>query len=84
MNKTEFIEKLQKELNYKKEQCVIINDIMEETSLFGKRSKDKMISDFISRLHVTNSEANRIYEVSMNIITTEIKNKVKHPFRNQD
>lgn len=84
MNKTEFIEKLQKELKYKKEQCVIINDIMEETSLFGKRSKDKMINDFISRLHVTNSEANRIYEVSMNIITTEIKNKLKHPFKNQD
>ena len=57
---------------------------MESTSLFGKKSKDKMVSDLIIRLNITNSEANRIYEIAMNIITTEIKNKIKHPFRSQD
>lgn len=84
MNKTSFIKKLQKNLNYDKEKCIIINDVMESTSLFGKKSKDKMVSDLIIRLNITNSEANRIYEIAMNIITTEIKNKIKHPFRSQD
>lgn len=84
MNKTSFIKKLQKNLNYDKEKCIIINDIMENTSLFGKKGKDKMISDLMLRLNITNSEANRVYEIAMNIITTEIKNKIKHPFRSQD
>ena len=37
-------------------------------------------------LVVTSSiyEANKLYEIVMRIIGTEIKNKLKHPFKSQD
>lgn len=84
MHKTEFIQELQNQLNYEKEKCIIINHILESTFLFGKSSKDKIIRDLINELQIENSEANRIYEIAMNIIRMEIKNKLKHPFRSQD
>lgn len=83
MNKKGFVKELQKELNYDEEKCILINAIIENSSLFGKKSKEKIISDLMTQFDIENSEAEKIYEVSMNIITTEIKNKVKHPFKSQ-
>lgn len=76
MNKNGFIKELQSKLNYNEEQCIIINDIIEATYLLGKKNKTKMINDFIDKLGVSSSEANKIYEVSMNIILSEMKNKI--------
>lgn len=84
MNKKGFTKELQRELNYDQEKCSIINDIIESTSLIGKKSKDKMINDLIIKLNITNTEANRIYKASMNIIKEEIRNKIQHPFRSHD
>ena len=82
MNKNGFIKELQSKLNYNEEQCIIINEIIEATSLL--KNKTKMINDFIDKLGVSSSEANKIYEVSMNIILSEMKNKIKRPFKSQD
>lgn len=84
MNKKGFNKELQRKLNYNQEKYRIINDIMESASLIGKKNKDKMISDLMIKLNITNTEANKIYKTSMNIIKEEIRNKIKHPFRSYD
>lgn len=84
MNKKGFINTLQKELNYNEDKCIIINDILENTFLLGKDNKDIIINEFISKLSVSEDEANRIYEVVMNILSSEIKNKIRHPFNSTD
>ena len=38
----------------------------------------------MSELNISIEEANLIYNVSSYIISNEIKNKLKHPFRNLD
>lgn len=84
MNKSDVIEKLKQELNYSEDQCVLINNIVEDTFLIGKKNKEKMIERFINELNIDELEANNIYEVFMSIIGNGIKDKLKHPFRNLD
>ena len=84
MNKTEFIKKLQEKLNYDEEKCVIINDILENNFLIGKKNKEIMINEFITKLEVTEIEANNIYETAMEILSKEVKKKIMHPFRSRD
>ena len=84
MNKTEFIQELQEKLNYNEEKCIIINDILENNFLIGKKNKEIMINEFITKLDVSYEEANKIYETAMNILSKEIKNKIMHPFRSTD
>ncbi len=84
MNKTEFIKKLQEKLNYDEEKCVIINDILENNFLIGKKNKEIMINEFVTKLEVTEIEANNIYETAMEILSKEVKNKIMHPFRSKN
>lgn len=84
MNKREFIEKLSSELSYSVEKCTIINDVLENNFFISKKSKDKILNDLIEKLSITESEAGKIYDVSISIIKDEIKNKIKHPFKNQE
>lgn len=84
VNKTEFIEELQNRLNYDEEKCTIINDILEDNFLIGKKNKEKMINEFVTKLGVTEIEANKIYETAMNILSKGIRDKLKHPFRSRD
>ncbi len=84
MNKTGFINELEKQTNYPKEKCMIINNILEEKFFISKKSKDKIINAIHNKLEVSNEEANRIYEIATRIVKEEIKNKLKHPFKNLD
>ena len=84
MNKNEFIKELMKKLNYDEERCTLINDILEEHFLIGKNNKKNIINDLINKLGIEEKMANNIYNISSKIITTEIKNKLKHPFKNLD
>ena len=84
MNKKDFIEILKNKLNYDEEKCVKINSIVEDTFLIGKKNKDKMIERFINEIDISNEEANKIYEIVMNILTNNIKDKLKHPFKDLD
>ena len=84
MNKEKFVEKLSKELNYSFEQCTLINDILESNFIISRKSKDAIINELISQLGVDCNEADNIYNVSVSIITSEIKEKLKHPFKSQD
>ena len=81
MNKTKFIEKLQETLNIEENDAIIINDILENNNIIGKNNKQKIINDIMEKLEKTETEANKIYETTMQIITTAIKNKIRHPFK---
>ena len=69
MNKSEFIKELSKQTGYDEEKCIVINSIVEDTFIIGKKNKDKMIE---------------LYETVISIIGSELKNKLKHPFKSQD
>lgn len=83
MNKIEFIEELSKELTYSKEQCSIINDVLENNFFLSNKNKDKIIQELVESLHIDMNEANEIYDCVTKIIKEEIKEKIKHPFRSQ-
>ena len=84
MNKKRFIEELSKELNYSENKCIIINEILESNFVISKKSKEAIINELISKLEIESDEANRIYDISVKLIKEEVKDKIKHPFKNQD
>lgn len=80
----EFVKELSKHTGYDEQKCIEINNIIEDTSIIGKKNKDKMIENFKNKLNLKEDEANKIYETAMNILSLEIKNKLKHPFKDKD
>lgn len=84
MNKTEFINQLSNELFLDKDKCIIINDILESNFFINKKNKDKIIEHLIQKLDTNYEEAVKIYDTALKIINNEIKNKLRHPFKNKD
>ena len=84
MNKSDFIGILQEKVNLDEEKCKIINDVLNGHFIVGRKGKEEIITDLINRLNIDNNEADRIYNISMEIIGGEIKNKLKHPFKSID
>ncbi|MBQ2938099.1 MAG: hypothetical protein IJE05_04400 [Clostridia bacterium] len=83
MNKSEFIKRLKEKTDYSDDRCVLVNDILESNFIFGRKNKEKIIHDLILK-NFTEDEAENIYDISMNIIMSEIKSKVTHPFRRKN
>lgn len=84
MNKEGFIKELSDITGLDKEKCTIINSVIEDTFLIGKKSKNKMIEGFKEKLNLSDEEAEKIYETAMELITTSMKEKIKHPFKGND
>lgn len=84
MNKTGFIKELSKQTGYDEEKCILINDIMENYFIFGRKNKDKIIKDLQIKAGLNEDDSENVYDIAMKIITGEIKNKLKHPFKNQN
>lgn len=84
MNKKEFVMELSRELNYSEDKCTIINDVLESNFFISKKNRDKIIGELSTKLDIDNEEATNIYDKAVNIINTEIKNKLKHPFKSKD
>ena len=84
MNKSEFIKELSKQTGYDEEKCIVINSIVEDTFIIGKKNKEKMIEKFEEQISLDENEANKLYETVISIIGSELKNKLKHPFKSQD
>lgn len=80
MNKSEFIERLQQDTGLTHEQCILVNDVLESHFIFRKKNKPKIVADIAEKLSVDEAEADRVYELSMNAISTEKKAALKHPF----
>lgn len=84
MNKQKFIKELANITGIDEDKCIIINSILESHFIFGKKNKEKVISDIIEQISVTNEEAEKIYESAMSILVNGIKDKLRHPFKSQD
>lgn len=82
MNKTGFIKELSKQTGYDEEKCTLINSIIENYFIFGKKNKDKIIQDLQIKASLSEDDAENIYDILIKILTGEIKNKLKHPFKN--
>lgn len=81
MNKTEFIKELSKETGYDEYRCILINNIIEKYFIFGRKNKDKIIKDLQKEVSLSEDDAENTYDISIKIITKEIKNKIKHSFK---
>lgn len=84
MNKQGFIKELVKQTNLSENECIIINDCLEENFLIGKKNKEKTINLLIERLNIDEKKANEIYNISSSIMANAIKDKIKHPFKGND
>ena len=83
MNKSRFIKILQEETNYNEDRCILINNVLENHFIIDKENKKEIINDLILK-SFTEDEAENIYDISINIMMSEIKNKIKHPFKSKD
>jgi len=81
MNKAKFIDTLIEKLNVDKNTAIMINNIFENYFIIDKKNKDKIVNDLMKDLKIDLEKAENIYEKVMEIISTTIKNKIKHPFR---
>lgn len=84
MNKREFIKELSNQTGYDEPKCILINNIIENYFIFGKRNKEKIIQELQVKANLKEDDAENVYDIFIKIITTEIKNKWKHPFKSQD
>lgn len=84
MNKESFINELAKALNFEKEKCALINDVLENNFFISKKNKEPIISELASKLNIDSEEATKIYDTAITIIKSEIKTSIKHPFRKKD
>lgn len=60
------------------------DSILRRTTLQLKMKKDKIIQDLQRKASLREDDAENVYDISMKIITGEIKNKLKYPFRSQN
>lgn len=84
MNKHGFIKELMKELNCDEDYARKVNDALEDNFFIGRKNSEKTIEDFRNRLNITHEEANTIFNKCRDIITREIKDKIKHPLKSKD
>ena len=84
MNKNGFIKELSKQTGYDEEKCILINNVIENYFIFGRKNKDKIIKDLQIKASLNEDDSENVYNISIKIITGEIKNKLKHQFKNQN
>ena len=84
INKKRFINELQDNTNLSYEECLIVNNILENNFIFNKKKKEKVINELILQLNINDERANEIYNEIMQFISSKIKEKIKHPFKSYD
>ena len=84
MNKELFIKELSTRSKYDITKATLVNEVLENHFIVGKRNKEKIINDLILKLNIDSNEANMIYELSMEILGSELKDRVFHPFISKD
>lgn len=84
MNKKYFLKQLEEKTNLSEKDTLVVSEVLDEYFVFGKKNKDKIVSAIKEKLSVDDNQADEIYNIAMNIITSNVKEKLKHPFRSQD
>lgn len=83
MNKSAFIKELFKETGYDESKCLLINNVIENHFIVGRKNKERIINNCITKIGLNEDEACNLYDIIIKIIITELKNKIKHPFKNK-
>lgn len=69
MNKEKVINKLIENTNRSTDECNIIYDVLNNNGIIGRKNKERIKSDFIKKLKVSDEkEANEIYNTCMGIV----------------
>ena len=68
MNKSGFIQELKNKTKLTNENCIIVNDILEDNFIIGKNNKESLINMIKEKLYISETEAENIYEIAINII----------------
>lgn len=84
MNKTEFIRILSSKTSLSLENSELVNKILEDNFFISKKNKDKIVSEIVVNLGISENEAINIYETAKSIFNEEIRKKLKHPFKNRE
>ena len=84
MNKKEFLNELSRQTDLNESEAILVNDILEKNFFISKKNKDKIISELVIKLDISLDRATVIYDISKNIISNAIMNKLKQPFKSQD
>lgn len=84
MNKDILKIELSSRTNYSESEIEIIDEIIGEHFIVGRKNKEKMIVDFKEKLNLDDKTADELYNTCMSIICNKIKNKLIHPFKNND
>lgn len=84
MNKNGFIKELSKQTGYDEEKCILINNVIENHFILGRKNKDKIIQDLQAKVNLSKEDSEKIYNMAIKIIATETKNKIKYPFKSKD
>lgn len=84
MNKSGFVKELSKQTGYNEEKCTLINNVIENYFIFGRKNKLKIIKDLQIKTSLSEDDAENVYDITIKIITGGIKDKLKHPFKSQN
>lgn len=80
MRKHDFIERLANEAQITVEEATVVNDIIENHSLIGHKSKAAATEEMATLLNVDLTRADEISNTAYSIIASAMKDKLKHPF----
>ena len=81
MSNRKVLEKVNEKLKLDTSSLSVFSSVVNDIPVIGKRNKKLMIKRFMNELKVDESTATYYYETFKEIITTIIKDKLKHPFR---
>lgn len=84
MNKTKFLKVLSEKTGLNMEDTSLVSNVLDDNFFLSKSNKDKTINAIMNSLNIDLDRATSIYEIVIDIVKTEIKNKLKHPFKKQD
>ncbi len=81
-NKSWFLKELQNRLKYSKEECEKIATILETSFILTKNGLEEARKKIERTLSLTEDESKEVIYVCDMILKSEIKNKMRHPFKN--
>lgn len=68
MNKEDFVNNLLGITHKSIDEGNIIYDILNKNGIVGRKNKEKIKEDFIKELNISESEANKLYNICMEIV----------------